>query len=736
MPEGLVFIANTAQHAAARALLSDGAVPATYDHDLLFEFRQSAAPHVDLWSYLDPASAIANVDRGYALCDALGTLSEGTVADARINLAERCQDDAAFPFIYALNTETAVSRCLADHAPSLVHIFSEHETAFCWDPPDPPPDVFNAVARWCAEQAGRPVHLLSLGASKMTSAAPKPAASRYSAYEGAARAAGLNYASDIGIGERAAIAESATFRGRGWFKLGEDGNCGALNIRHCWNLPYRACREGAVDARRVREHLARAPDAPPCLVQNPHVEFLHAYIASLVTAADIHFQAGRFLARATGATIALLGYPVRGSVRCFREGLARGGCRTMSINHSGLSRHSVWRRHRGDRGELVVWGEWEKRVLEEIRASRDPVHAVGSFRRDIEAMMCEPARPFDPNARPVTIVILTSRCTHFYNGTIDVPGHWRLWDDVLAFIRRHPEWNFVLKPHPRYDHHRTYQSAAFRACPNLALFSGTVHEALQDAAVAVAINTMTTACLEPLARDIPLISIENAVHPSERGQLQGGAIALTEVGQLEIALQRMLADAHTRQCQVVAGREFLEQVVKSTGERAVEAIMKNVDASPAVPAADAASAWALDFLIAANNLMCGAPLEDARRHMEDLRAAWSAVSDASAGPVDFQRFGESLMNIVLWEPWPVYDGDGELNAADALHLVNDTLPKALRPAGRTFRKLMAEAELADGKRAAASGRALRRERRMPVFFSPRRALAVLKRKVVRDGNHA
>ena len=717
----LVVIANQRQCDTCQDPWSDSTWPAVYDHDLIHRFRGQGQPFANLWDFIDQPSAEKNDTLAWSLCDRLGTVDTG-LKDMATNLAERCQDDYAFPLRFALNTATTVGRCLDALKPETVAVFSENNEAFNWDPADPPPDIFNAVARWCAEERGLPVELLTLPDSgRRDTTTDETTMGRYP-HPVEPKADLLMLANFLSVTERELLVQSEAIKKYSTINFCDRAASPYLPERLLVMLPFRTQLRKKITSDVIKQHMAGfiGNDAQ-CVTHNRHLAFLWEHVLLRLENCEQCYLAGRFMARASGAKLAILGYSIMGYMRSMREGLFAEGCRSLSINHSGIGRYDSWKRHRGDRGPLAVWGTWEREVLALFRKPTEPMHVTGSLRRDIHAMMSAKPVVVESTQRP-RVVILTGRITHLYTAAADVNAHWDMWSAVLALIGRHPEWDFVIKPHPRYDHLPVYESPTFIAVPNLSVFKGSIADALPGTSVAIAFNNMTTACLEPMARGIPLIAIENAIRPNERGQLEEGAMAVTSIEALESALTQMLTESDAREKQRILGRQFLHRVVVASGDTTVKNYIHLIDHMlDHVPERSPCpgSAWLLRLLMVMQHAMAGGMRTVWSGLFDEVRRAGRSLRFPLDDLISMQQVGESLLAIAVWGPWPV-PVRGDLPAIrKLLARVYRALPASIRPSWRVYRKYAVEACLRDLQHAKNDGSSEWRIHARLGLFSPK-----------------
>lgn len=697
MKPEIMFVANRAQFESCRALFSEERIPAMYDHDLLLEMELAGLPHVNLWMYHDESSAVANDDAAWAFGDHLAAFHVGEPGGLAGKVVERCADEFVHPVRFALNTKTVVERCLADVRPETAWVFEDCRTAFVWDPPDPPPDLFNAVARWCAGRAGCSLQLLSL-----RSAAPihPPAEVRpQTAFRLPREIQVVSWAQWLGVAERGVLLDHPELTQMGVVHFFDRASAPHIGTRTILDLPFRSQPFGASCAEGLRAHLKKAGETYACLTDNPCASFLLEYVLNRFEAGSRWYFMGRFLARSTGAKAALLDYPVPALARCLREGFAERGCATLAINHSGLIAPFSWRRHRRNRGDVCVWGEWEKALLARQRGRDEGIHICGSLRKDMG--IAARKEPPAPCRAPPRIVLITGRITHLYVSGADVRQHWQSWDEILDIAARHPEWNFVIKPHPRFDHANHYRSPRFQAVPNLSVMDGTIAEALEGAAVAVSVNSTTSGCLDPMALGVPLVSVERALYERHRGMLEEGALAVRSAAELEEVLERFVTDGAAREAQCERGRCYLRRMLAASGEEAARTALTMIreKVAAATPLAKSpAAAWVLELAVAAHNALSADGLPDWKREFRRLRQEARNLDFRVMEDVHPLELGRYFMEMATSDRWATGSSGRPVSARQVLWQVHRALPAHIRPPAKTLLRCWRRAGVLDSRR--------------------------------------
>ncbi|MBN2564014.1 MAG: hypothetical protein JXQ75_24130 [Phycisphaerae bacterium] len=671
---------------------------ATADSDLITELREAGTPFVNLWSYLDETAALDNEDLAWDFCEAVGSRLKGRFVVAGCDVTGLVQDDLVYPVRYALNTATVVQRALEKYRPERVGVFEEHANAFFWDPPDPPPDIFNAAARWAAEQAGFTPHLL-----RIQSPHPERAKSPERVHALSPlpeQTAVLDVMDGLAFDEQDLLLRSVEQNAEPWVVLSHRSPpwhvprvrrdvVRALPFQPAVMSPQGDVREadlcGLIDRMDV-------PGAE-ALTRNPYIAFLWKYFHASLIEAMRQFPIAQFLNDALQPSVVLSGCATTGCARAMVEAFQGAGRPVLCVNHSGLSWVEVRKRHRGDRGMLTAWGEWEARMLRKRRVKGGAVVAVGSLRPDTEYLRsASEVRVGSPAEEKPRIVLITARVAHLYYTACSPVRHEQLWNELLGFFLRHPDWSFVIKPHPRYDYPDLYASRRFRAVPNLSVSQGTMAESLRGARLAVSVTMVTTACLEPMAMNIPLISLEGAVFQRHRGHLQEGAMTVNSVEELERGIQRLLHDSAHYAAAVGRGRRFLDDVLCAVGDDAVANIRKVIETmrSESVEPSDsgrcATARWTLEMIQTLDHLMRGLlDVPACRSQLRSLRLAGRSLVWSTLDYLDVAETGIHLLEMPVFHDWAVAE---KPYLPGLVWTIYCTLPRTIRPSLRRLRFIL------------------------------------------------
>lgn len=192
---------------------------------------------------------------------------------------------------------------------------------------------------------------------------------------------------------------------------------------------------------------------------------------------------------------------------------------------------------------------------------------AGTISRAAEWPHAPHARP--PAPMPFRVLLITSNLGSPSKGSrlpiTDWAAAMRQGDELAALIRSRPDWTFLVRGHPRYDHSalRSKLTRADAAAPAaIDLTDIPLPDALAQADAVVVLNVITSALMEASLRPRPVILLAAAMPWYEpQSWLTGGWPHVASVAELEALLVAMRADplrrdALIRQTQAAARQFF------------------------------------------------------------------------------------------------------------------------------------------------------------------------------------
>ena len=288
----------------------------------------------------------------------------------------------------------------------------------------------------------------------------------------------------------------------------------------------------------------------------------------------------------------------------------------LAILHGGLSHRVGYRGLTGDADEILVWNDIDLAELRRAGVEAARIRVIGRIgtKMSQDHPVVTPIAPglvdrqVDSIPRRKTIVFLTA-ATHggFANPIAKPSAHREAWSGIIALALELSDWEFVIKPHPTYDHFEFFRVVSAAGPPNFQLREdASLEECLSSADVAVMVNYVTTAAIEAMTAGVPVVLLDNAIYPtSQRAPTLGDLdiSTVTTVGDLRTAIVRLVDDVEfrnertkhgkavalrvTREDQPIRAVELLEDLLTRSQRRETAA---DVDRAHSAP-----EDWAMDY---------------------------------------------------------------------------------------------------------------------------------------------
>ena len=710
----------------AGLLVPDGSgAIAACDLDAVVDAGDHGIPVLDLFSHQSFAQAKCHEEMAWAFCDQIAEVLKGRLVYQGCDLLDRIKLDFAFPLMYALNAAFMVGQCLREHPQARLRIFPQRQKAFVWLPGEQPPDLFNAAAWWQAERMGfrpEPVegpppppaepssYNWKVANSSLVSTGKRRTSGEASA---ASPEAGGTACGVLSVGEflnmaeqECALAFVAKEKRADWFVASSDplDVLPRFDSIHLWRLPPATAeleRELAVFQERhlplVRAHLGTGYDV---VLDNPHMDFFWNHMAGLLRSGASRYAAGRLLAEGLRPKVVVMGSDHLGTTRCLARAFDDAGSACVSIQHDGmLSPFCVWPMYKDNPNHLVLWSDEMIPYLRPLRPAGSILRVTGSFRSDMREL--RRFKPPDPvNGRRPKIVLFSTRLGNMILARSSSFRHHQVWREVVRLCERHPEWDFVVKSHPRFRYQALHSSRACRHIPNLTAVQGKPLDVLAGASAAVLLTELSTVALDAIAAGVPVLWLKAAVvAPDRPGEKQGGVLEVQTVGELEDMLLRLLADEAFRSHAKADGREFLERSLPFTGDEAAarlcefadELAAKSILAQPPDPTAR----WLIDLMDLLARTQAGqGTMEGFWRRLAALRKRGRKIDVRRLDYFDAAKLREYVLEVAVLRPWR--RGDVDLPRL-ALRICRG-FPRALRPPLSVLRAVLVQAYVKQGKR--------------------------------------
>lgn len=724
----LTFIANLAQyhHWANRRHQQDAQL-ATGDVHVLYEAGRAGLSVVDLWEYFSETDADQLDTAAWSFCDTLARNLAGRVVQGACDVISEMRYELAYPIRYALVAATLVGRCLDALNPDAVECFGEQCESFAWDPPDIPPDIFNAVVESIARERNIPIELLRLHDKVVDSIHASSKVCELRELQFSAKAVrSANDISYLGLsgGQDYSEAEALFLslmpdEAKRWMLVSSPIQSWALNLPQ---LDVQLLRGMPFAMGSAFESIDRLPctnlgeighvdSELPQILKDPRLGFVwRHFVASLKRGVFAYCQ-GWTLGRAYAPKAGFYGWDAWGLARCCLAGLRAAGASMISVHHSGVGYQRSCRRLKGLATFVLCWGEYDGAALRFYRDSSSKVLAVGSMRRDhadiLEMNQLRRASQIAPKSRP-KIVLLTAQLGNMAIPIAKVSSHKRTLERIAEWCEASPDWDFVIKPHPRYDYNEIYETLCQQnRINNLTIERRNVRETLQDATIAVLLNVPSTIVLDCCATRVPVWFLNEAGFASFPALFEDrGVAAVSDIDTLKKEIAQVLSNTLLREQMLQRQDEFLRRMVVAAGPEAVANVraelagLADEDRSPIDPNRELR--WILDVVEMAEIAMGGGM--GAREIVDaftDLAKAAQRLDWVNLPLVRSDRVGEYLLNLPT--AWQFYAREG-MPRVRIVRLINKALPVSIRPARRVYRDALRDACYLDGTLARRMGR--------------------------------
>ncbi len=714
----LTFIANLSQYRHWAAGISNAGDPlASGDFQVCWEASRAGRVVSNLWDYYSSAEAEANDAAAWEYCDAMAKALAGKVMQQDYDLIAQMRYDMFYPIRDALHSDAMVGRCLDALSPTEISYFGEMDEAYFGDPPNRPPDIFNAAVWWAAQKRGIAVHHLRLPLPSTQAKDPTqhPFTMLPLPLSRSFESTSYDYvsicpASDYREQELllASIKDSEVTR---WLVVSDPGITSGCELPQ---VSYQSIRELPFEAGSTRSSILAVaemglpiPDALPKglrdALSNPALAFLWRYFCRALEEGSRAHLMGQWIARACAPRLVLHGYDTWGAARCLIAGLRGAGVRVLSNQHAGIGADYTRKRSLGLDIPTLCWGKHEASELRRWRAATSVVSPVGTLRRDYAELQNENASlvPEVPpqNARP-KIILLTSIVGDIGDPVADISSHQRTWERILDWCDRCPDWDFVIKPHPRYDYYDLYETwcDASGQRANLSLARVSAQNALRGATVAVLVNIASTVVADACFLQVPIFYLKEAVFSWASSTLDHGIATVHSVEELMDRVELLLDDHSVRNDMLERQARFLRNELRATGADAVALVRAEIErwATPKKDARvpDAPSRWMLDLLHLAESALRGALSKgEASLRFKELAVAGRAHSWTSEDLLPNRSLGDHLLRLPC--RWPHYT-IGAPARSQVVCWIYRALPRALRPSLLRLRSILSEACHQDG----------------------------------------
>lgn len=692
-------------------------VVASADADVLSRCLQRSVETINLWGYMDVTDSFAHLHQALDICTRIADALGGVFVSSGVDVVERQKNDLLYSFYGILNWNALLTRFFERNRPKRVACFTELNRPIFWDDTPAPPDVFNALVLWHAEQAGIPVQPLTCAGVKrpVVFFGPEPRT-------GPARKVALPEPGNLDnsilcLAEGLSLTEMRPLLGRfdaeeqGYLvysnRASDRGPTANLSLLHA--LPFRAGCPARGDAESRDGLNARVASAlhedEAVLLRNPHLGFVWDWVyGHMVTSGARECSIAAYMLLALAPKTVVCGYDMWGWLRCQEAVFKKAGLSLLSVDHVGLPTEFGLVRNDGARVPASVWGEKDVTAQSPWRAEDAPAHSTGSMREDLVRHVTQG----DVSHRTRTVVLATSLCyeSGYLLTWIDPPRLEESWNSLLDLAGRRREWRFLIKVHPRTDHYYLYQRLLARGEPNVQMDRRPADEVLREAGVLVLVNNPSTVAVHAIQRGVPVLYLRDIVPSIARWPFGDDVpVSVCSADEMETEVRRLFEDENYRGVVLERQKAGLGKYLAATGEDAVQRIWNLVEGALAARNSDGVitdvdheAQWLLKLIIEIGNLQENViSWSDFKGRTEGLRREGIHYVFEHLDMLDVPRLGESLLSMVLWQKWyrDITDLEPCPSVASALCHLYRALPRSIRPSVRVLRRYLVQALLRD-----------------------------------------
>lgn len=587
----LAFIANRSQWISfsKRGDLLEGCVVASMDFEVTMELKDKKIPVIDLFKYLDGPVTARIWAEAHSLCEAFANSFRGRVLYRGCDIISLTQGDLETLFVYYLTSYHVASKALEEFSPRRVVHFAEMRHFTFADPPDPPPDIFNAVTAHCAILKGISVWPLRM-LSDSKEDKPRhviPDVSKTDVWPHFLKVTEnqpiVAFCGDYR--EQQLFVEEAARQNRTDLVLILAEPVGrlpwlsmytALALRFDTNQYRKKWRESLFEGcSALGNQLPRLGEA----LRSPLFAFFWDRYLDHLLASARYYALGLFLGQTLSPKLLITSYDWFGAIRCLQQTAKVKGASIVSVDHVGMSNLYSERRNRNAFSDVLVWGEHEREGQLRWRDETASVHVVGSLRRDhAELSVSQTAdhagtRGVDLVAKqPLKVVLFTTRLTSAFGTSVGTFAYRDSWRQVIELCGRHADWDVIVKPHPNYDYYSFYRTFSYSCPGNLRVVYGRPRDILPGADAAVLHNCPSTAALDAIGMNVPVVYLRDAVLrelPPSPFERYGLILVADTVAEVEDHILSLLARNGYRENVLNKQKEFFSRIIAATGDEAV-----------------------------------------------------------------------------------------------------------------------------------------------------------------------
>lgn len=587
MSPTLALIADHRQYAKVVEQYPE-AIIATNDSSVFFAASMDGRTAVDIWCYLSEEEIRDVRTWTIDVCRQIGRTNHASFWCGKRNLVAMSQFSLRYPLLTIRLGSLVFPRLLGELKPTVVLVFSESERVNHEVSTTSSADVFNVVAGLVAAASGVKVVTLSLAVEKEAFPAANITHSRTARIEpldlsAIERIQGLCAANDNCVREQSMLNQFLALRGpvREWLVVGTQfpqQKIPYLPIKAILWLADSLESRAAVDPLAVKQDVLSGIDTDLVRIMqldHPRFDFVWIDMAHVCRVSLAWYRAGQFLSRLFHPQMIITGYDIYSAGRNFTAGLVDEGGRVLAIDHGTLIMDEFTYQYESGESILVVRGEVDRQHLAGVRGGEDRVFAAGCLRDDHLTGADHSIRNDFHE-----IIILTGKTTSGadFSGWTGCANLAAAWEELKTFAAGKPEWNFVIKCHPRSDTIHYYRHLV-AGMANMRIEPNHNPDLYQHAIAAVMMNNATTSSLYAMEANAPVIYLRNAMYqwttsPFDR---EPSIPKCRDIGSLCAEIERLFRDADYRASLVLAQKQYHGRVYSRIGLDAARSLIDRAE---------------------------------------------------------------------------------------------------------------------------------------------------------------
>jgi len=262
---------------------------------------------------------------------------------------------------------------------------------------------------------------------------------------------------------------------------------------------------------------------------------------------------------------------------------------TVGFVHGGMGYRLGYRGIAGDVDIILSWNDSDNDILKSYGFDESRIYKIGCIRFESELKKyIQKSSDFEKGLKkkilqrygissnnPIILIITTAINAGFSAPIANARKHREALKELLTLIKSRTDLQFIIKAHPGNDYYELYRRMHNLNLPNLTfLENATLDEAIEVSDVCMMVNYFTTAALEAMLHQLPVIYLKNAIYPLKDWEDNIPGFILNRVysiQELENHIDRLITDHVFREQTLTEADNIIHEILdvseKSTSER-------------------------------------------------------------------------------------------------------------------------------------------------------------------------